>query len=65
MKTIRTFNGYWFLFALIAAVAVGELAVWRLAGLYGFRLSHIAADALCIGVVLVATSILYEGADIN
>lgn len=65
MKTTRTFNGYWFCFALVVAIVVGELLAWKLTELYGFKISGIGAGALCAGIVLAATSLLYEGADLG
>lgn len=65
MKTTRTFNGYWFCFALVAAVAIGELLAWKLTELYGLKLSGIGTGALCVGIVLAATSVLYDGADLG
>lgn len=65
MKTIRTFKGSWFGFAIIAAIVVGEFVAWELSKLYGLRASPLTVAFLAMGLVAVGVSILYHDTDIG
>ena len=65
MKTARTFKGSWFVFALVAAIVLGEAIAWEITSHYGVRNNPIVVGFLCAGLVAAITSILYEGAEID
>lgn len=63
MKTARTFKGPWFLFAVVAAILVGEAIAWELSGYLGFRNNPFVVAFICIGLVTAIVSVLYKDAD--
>ncbi len=65
MKTTRTFKGSWFIFAMIVAIAVGELIAWQASQFFGFRLHPITVAFVSIGLVQVAATLWYDDADIG
>ena len=65
MKTARTFKGSWFVFALVAAIVLGEVIAWEISSRLGVRSNPIVVGFLCAGLVAAITSVLYEGADIG
>ena len=65
MKTTRTFKQSWFAFAIVAAIAVGELVAWKLNDVLGTSLNPLTVAAVSTGLVAVATSIIYDGVDIG
>ena len=65
MKTIRTFKGSWFGFAIVAAIVVGEFVAWEVSRVYGLRANPLTVAFLAMGLVAVGVSILYHDADIG
>lgn len=65
MKSARIFKGSWFLFAIVAAIAVCEFVAWKMSSSYGFHLNPLTVAFGAAGIVAVVTSIIYEGVDIR
>ncbi len=65
MKTTRTFKGSWFILAMIVAIALGELIAWQASQFFGFRLHAITVAFVCIGLVQVVATLLYDDTDIG
>ena len=65
MKTARRFNQAWFMFAVVAAIVVGEVIAWQVANRFDLRANPVVVAFLSVGIVAAITSILYEGCDIG
>lgn len=65
MKTTRTFKGSWFIFAMIVAIALGELIAWQVSKFFGFQLHAVTVAFLSVGVVQIVALLLYDDADIG
>lgn len=65
MKTIRTFKGSWFGFAIVAAIVVCEFVAWEVSRVYGLRANPLTVAFLAMGLVAVGASILYHDTDIG
>ena len=65
MKTARTFKGSWFLFAIVVAILIGEIAAWEVSSRFGIRNNPLVVAFLSMGLVAAMASVLFEGADLG
>jgi len=63
MKKLHTLKVRWFLAAMVLAVTIGETIAWQVSRSFSVRFDPAAVGAICVGVVAVVVSAIYDGRD--
>ncbi|PTX95729.1 hypothetical protein [Opitutus sp. ER46] len=61
MKHIHHLKARWLLAAMLVAVVAGETIAWSVTKAFDIRFPAIAVAAVCIGLVAMSVSWLYDG----
>lgn len=63
MKMIHHLKARWLLAAMLVTVIAGEYIAWFVTNQFGWRFPAVAVGAVCVGLVAVVVSWIYDGRD--
>jgi hypothetical protein len=63
MKKLKTLKASWYFGSMAVAVVLGLLAAKAVEKTWGLRIPPIPLGALCVGLVAVTVSFIYDGTD--